>query len=240
MTNQSSAGLSENYDRTFHRAISESSFNSASRIWPLLIAATGAPASAVDFGCGLGTWLAALRELVPQCEVTGVDHPGVTRADLVIAPDRFVSADLQSAIDLKRKFDLCVSVEVAEHLAPEYASEFVRTLVRHSDKVLFSAAMPGQGGHLHLNEQWPSYWIKLFADHGYRCFDFIRPQIWKDASIELWYRQNILLFAKHDIELKPGPCDWGGADIVHPEQFLTAHVKSRTVRNLVRFLTRQP
>jgi len=240
LSEQSSAGLLDNYSREFHRAILGESAQGANGIWPVVLAVTGAPTSVVDFGCGLGTWLAVLQRLVPGCEVTGVDHPGVTQADLLIPRDRFVPSDLQRAIDLERKFDLCMSIEVAEHLPPDAARQFVQSLTRHSDRILFSAAMPGQGGHLHVNEQWPSYWAKLFADQGYRCFDFIRPQVWTEASIPIWYRQNILFFAKQDVQLKAGWQDWGGADVVHPQQFMSTHVKARTVRNLVRFLTKKP
>jgi SAM-dependent methyltransferase len=237
---QSPPGLSEVYDKSFHRAISEESFRSASRVWPVVLAATEAPTTAVDIGCGLGTWLAALQALVPNCEVTGVDHPDVVRADLLIPPERFVPADLEKPIDLKRRFDICISVEVAEHLERKCAPEFVRTLVRHSDQILFSAAIPGQGGSLHVNEQWPSYWIKLFSEHGYRCFDFIRPQIWTDRAIESWYRQNILFFSKRDIRLEPNQQNWLGADIAHPEIFMSERAAfPRTLKNLVRFLTKR-
>jgi SAM-dependent methyltransferase len=240
LTEQPSAPLTQNYDRGFHRAIVGESARGAHGIWPVVLGAIEAPSSVVDFGCGLGTWLAVLRELVPQCEVMGVDHPGVTQGDLLIPRDRFVPADLQGAIDLKRKFDLCMSIEVGEHLPPDKARQFVESLTRHSDRVLFSAAMPGQGGHLHINEQWPSYWVKLFAEQGYRCFDFVRPRVWTDTSIPIWYRQNIVFFAKPDFQPKAGLQDWGGVDVVHPEQYMSTHVKARTVRNLVRFLTKQP
>jgi hypothetical protein len=109
-----------------------------------------------------------------------------------------------------------------------------------SDQILFSAAIPGQGGSLHVNEQWPSYWIKLFSEHGYRCFDFIRPQIWTDRAIESWYRQNILFFSKRDIRLEPSQQNWLGADIAHPEIFMSERAAfPRTLKNLVRFLTKR-
>ena len=239
--NQPAPGLQENYSGTFHLAIKDGSFRSARRTWPVVLAAASAPASVVDIGCGLGTWLAALREIVPACEVTGVDHPGVTKADLLIPPDRFVGRDLTTPIDLGRRFDLCLSLEVAEHLAPDHGPGFVRSLVQQSDNVLFSAAVPGQGGQSHLNEQWPSYWVEQFAGHGYRCFDFIRPAIWKDRDIECCYRQNILFFTKRDLQLEPGRQNWHGADLVHPELFFIQHRSTlpRTFTNLVRFLTKR-
>jgi 2-polyprenyl-3-methyl-5-hydroxy-6-metoxy-1,4-benzoquinol methylase len=61
-------------------------------------------------------------------------------------------------LDLEKEFDLVVSLEVAEHLPASAADQFVNTLVKHGKKILFSAAIPGQGGQDHLNEQWPDYW----------------------------------------------------------------------------------
>src|SRR6185437_16419734 len=67
----------------------------------------------------------------------------------------------------------------------------------HGDVVLFSAAIPGQGGHHHVNEQFPDYWSAHFARHGFRPLDLIRPRIWNDNAVLWWLRQNTLVFA-HD------------------------------------------
>jgi hypothetical protein len=95
--------------------------------------------------------------------------------------------------------------------------------------VLFSAAIPFQGGLNHVNEQWPDYWAALFAAHGFRVADVLRWRIWNDAQVTWWYKQNILLFAHDDMiaqnarlrgaiaALPAGPLA-----IVHPEKFLHA------------------
>jgi len=240
---QSNSDLGAVYDRDFQHGIEEPSVRSARRVWPALLSAIAAPASVADFGCGAGYWLAALREILPPCDILGVDHPSVPDYGLRIAADRFVGADLTQPVDLGRRFDLCLSVEVAEHLPAQHAPGFVATLVRHADLIAFSAAIPGQGGTSHLNEQWPAYWIALFAAHGYRCHDVIRPRIWNDALIECSYRQNLLLFANAGASARlPGDApDWGGADLVHPQLFELAHRRwtARTPRNLYRFLTRR-
>ncbi|MDW8444469.1 MAG: hypothetical protein RML45_09315 [Acetobacteraceae bacterium] len=97
-------------------------------------------------------------------------------------------------IDLDRRFDLALSLEVAEHLPPERAAGFVADLVRLAPAVLFSAAIPLQGGTNHVNERWQAFWAGLFASHGYRAFDVIRPRVWDDPRVEPWYRQNTVLF----------------------------------------------
>ena len=74
------------------------------------------------------------------------------------------------------------------------ASKFVDSLVRLASVVLFAAAIPGQGGIMHVNEQWPGYWVSLFSQHGYTAIDAIRPLVWDNDDVEWWYAQNTLLF----------------------------------------------
>ena len=59
-----------------------------------------------------------------------------------------------------------ISLEVAEHLSPGRAESFISDLCQAAPVVLFGAAIPGQGGVGHLNEQWQSYWANLFEACG--------------------------------------------------------------------------
>ena len=96
------------------------------------------------------------------------------------------------------RYDLAVCLEVAEHLPESSASDLVRTLTTLAPIVLFSAAIPGQGGVGHINERWPSYWKSRFEEHGFQRLDPIRPHIWKNRRVHWWYRQNIFLFAARE------------------------------------------
>ena len=60
--------------------------------------------------------------------------------------------------------------------------------------VLFSAAIPYQAGHEHLNEQWPEYWHALFAAHDYVVVDALRERLWRHKDIKPWYVQNMLFY----------------------------------------------
>ena len=51
--------------------------------------------------------------------------------------------------------------EVAEHIHSKYVSSLLDTLTNHGNRILLSAARPGQGGLGHLKEQPPDYWIAL-------------------------------------------------------------------------------
>lgn len=89
-----------------------------------------------------------------------------------------------------------MSLEVAEHLTPARADSFVEDLTRLSDVILFSAAIPGQHGLNHVNEQWQFYWAEKFLQRDYIAVDCIRPKIWSNNSVEWWYCQNILVYVK--------------------------------------------
>ena len=106
----------------------------------------------------------------------------------------FLARDLNRPCSLGRKFDLALSLEVAEHLRPESADQFVNTLVGLAPKVVFSAAIPYQGGYRHHNEQWPDYWAEVFERYDYVALDCLRDPLWRNPSVPTYYRQNMLLF----------------------------------------------
>jgi SAM-dependent methyltransferase len=148
----------------------------------------------VDVGCGDGNWLAVFRELGVG-DTVGLDGDYVDRRLLQIPQDQFIVTDLSSPFELPRTFDLAVSLEVAEHLPEQSAEGFVHSLIRLAPVVLFSAAIPFQGGIHHLNEQWPDYWAAIFKMHGYLPIDCIRGKIWVNDDVDYPYVQNTLLFA---------------------------------------------
>src|SRR5205814_1764959 len=76
---------------------------------------------------------------------------------------------------------------------------FVDNLTRHGSLIVFSAAIPGQGGEHHVNEQPWEYWRVKFADRGYEVFDFLRPRMREDRSIYHCYRFNSFIFAHRSI-----------------------------------------
>lgn len=151
--------------------------------------------SVLDLGCGTGMWLRALSAH-GQRDVFGVDIETHDPRDLEIDPELILTADLRRPVDLHRRFDLVICLDVAEQIDPRCAEVVVETCVRHADLVLFSTALPGQLGFSPVNEQPPQYWADHFARHGYIVLDLIRPLIWDNSQIPVWYRQNILLYAR--------------------------------------------
>lgn len=174
----------ELYGPEFFVGRSETVALSASVVVPVVCEFV-APRSVLDLGCGQGEWLAAFDVE----ERFGVD---------IAAPDApgFLQFDLCEPLNLARTYDLVVSVEVGEHLPEDAADTYVASIVRHSDRVLFSAAVPGQEGTGHINCQPHEYWHAKFATHGFEARDVIRPLIQNDQRVSWWYRENLFLYGR--------------------------------------------
>jgi SAM-dependent methyltransferase len=188
------------YDEAFYRAAADDARRSARVIVPLVLEQLQV-GSVVDVGCGWGSWLAVFREFGATA-LLGLDQSAVDPARLEFPRRCFRVVDLRQPISVRRRFDLAVSLEVAEHLPPECAATFIRSLCRLSDAVLFSAAIPHQGGMQHLNEQWPAFWAGLFAGCGFVPVDFLRRRIWRHPDVAWWYAQNIVLYASPSLLAK--------------------------------------
>jgi len=155
-----------------------------------------------DFGCGIGAWLAAAKAL-GAAEITGFEGEWVESSDVIISREDIKIVDLGAALlKFERKFTLAMTIEVAEHLPPKSADGFVSTLTNASDFILFSAAIPGQGGSGHVNEQPLPYWVQKFWRKGFIPLEPIRPYIARDESIFFWIRQNIVMFVNYDIVIR--------------------------------------
>jgi SAM-dependent methyltransferase len=190
------------YDAKFYRELHVTR-ESAREILPIVVGLLK-PASIVDIGCGTGHWLATAIELGIG-DVLGVDGAWAVKARLAIPQEKFLVHDLETPLKLNRRFDLAISLEVAEHLPPSRAWAFIELLCACADTVLFSAAIPGQGGRHHLNEQWPVYWADLFAGFGFECYDPLRPILWDNPRVLWYYAQNCLIYARGDSHIQASP-----------------------------------
>jgi hypothetical protein len=183
--------------------------------------------SVIDIGCGVGEWLKVYHEKGVG-NILGIDGAYLNPAQLVIPRDRFMSRDISRPItDIQRKFDLTISLEVAEHIDPSCTETYINNVTNFSDVILFSAAIPTQGGVHHVNEQWPSYWIERFKRVGYVPVDCIRWLIWNLKEVPYIYKQNIMFYIKETaIDSHPRLREQirrGGSDVfdvVHPECLL--------------------
>lgn len=184
------------YNDSFFDAFEESSLRSARAVVPMVLDWIR-PKSVVDVGCGRGIWLSVFCEQGVS-EVCGFDGDYVDRSRLRIPRESFHPADLSNPPPAVRRFDLAISLEVAEHLQPSSSERFAEFLVSLAPVILFSAAIPEQPGTAHTNPHWHSFWHVLFARRGYRVLDPLRARLWHNEQVSLHYRQNVFLYVKED------------------------------------------
>lgn len=216
---------SEYYTTAFYEQLRDGAKRSAEIIIPLVLELLPAR-SVVDVGCGDGSWLSVFQKLGVG-DILGIEGKYVNRSLLQIPQECFHPFDLTRPFRLERAFDLAVSLEVAEHLPPDCAAVFVESLTRLAPFVLFSAAIPFQGGTHHVNEQWPDYWAAFFRERGYLPIDFVRKQVWQNDAVEWWYAQNTLLFAQANqierneaLRVEFEQTNGNQLSLVHPERYL--------------------
>ena len=178
------------------------------------------PESVIDIGCGIGTFLYCFKEQGIKT-VLGIDGPWVDKELLYkfISKEEFKEQNLESPLNLPRKYDLVICLEVAEHLSEKAADDFIKNLVDAGDVILFSAAIPLQGGQNHINEQWSDYWISKFNSHGYRFDDVLKNLFWNEKDIFWWYKQNMVLFVKDSVTQLNLP-DNELKNAIHPEKYV--------------------
>lgn len=196
------------------------------------------PKSVVDVGCGIGTFLHMFNRHGVM-DFLGLDGEWLNTelAQKYISLDKLKIVDLEQIINLDRRFDLAVSLEVAEHIEESSADVFVKNITSMSDVIIFSAAFPGQGGQNHVNEQWPSYWADKFSSYSYGFYDVLRPLFWENKEIDIWYRQNLFLVIKKGKEhiakaFEEKSKSQVFINVIHPEIFQSHFLNSQKLGEL--------
>lgn len=199
------------YHADFYRELSGYSRSSAKVLVPKLVAKYS-PKSIVDFGCGSGEFLVEF-EKNNVSEILGLDGswlPAHSRGRW------FQEAELENYVELPIKYDMALCLEVAEHLPIGVAKILINSLTSASDLIVFSAAIPGQGGTNHVNEQYPEYWADLFFQYGFELDWDPRIEIWREKNVAPWYRQNLLVYKRGN---SPRVTPKYPAQLWHPEIF---------------------
>ncbi|MGQ0466408.1 MAG: class I SAM-dependent methyltransferase [Sporichthyaceae bacterium] len=200
----------------------DESMRSAERVLPLVFDLVH-PASVLEIGCGDGAWLTMARRLGAE-RIFGVDEAQSDR--LRLSAEEFDTATMSALGELPGPFDLAMCLEVASRLNETHAVQMVEALCDTADVVLFSSAIPGQGGFGHRNEQWPTYWEALFGAFDFRMVDCLRIRLWDDPMVDPCYAQNAMLYVRrarleHDARLREARMENGMMPLcaVHPGMF---------------------
>lgn len=217
--------MENKYNKNFYKKQNQWALSAAKEIVPEVLKLLN-PQSVVDVGCGTGGWLKIYKENGVK-EILGIDGKWINKKKLLIDIDDFLEYDLLKSLQIK-KFDLVTCLEVAEHLPLKNADQFINDLTKIGDYILFSAAIPFQGGKNHLNEQWQSWWAELFNKNNFLPTDYLRKIFWNNKKIEWFYRQNMILYIKkeelinNEILIKNlSSLNNFPLSVVHPEEFLS-------------------
>jgi len=143
----------------------------------------------IDLGCGVGQWG------VGYLNYTGVDYR-VPKDKLLVK--NYIEHDLRQITNLGKTYDVVICVEVAEHLEERCADNLIENIVRlchDRTTVIFSAAIPYQGGNNHVNEQWQTWWAEKFYRYGFGGYQ--SEEIQMNKNICRWYAQNIVIYKKN-------------------------------------------
>ncbi len=158
------------------------------------------PKSVIDIGCGNGLYLAKFAEAGK--EILGFDgSPAAVKISSVA--DKIKLFNLTKSLRLNRHFDLCLCIELAEHLPLVAADTLVNSLTSLSNNIVFTAATPGQGPRSigHINEQPHQFWIKKFEVDSFiynKELTHIIKREMEQARVVWWLSKNLMIFQKHD------------------------------------------
>jgi len=237
-TSTKNTALEKFYGDDFYEYNIGPSFRSALKYVDLL-SLLFKPDSVVDVGCGRGTWLKAFKEKGAS-KLVGYDGMWNAQENMIDQLIVFHGVDLNEPICISdsERYDLAMSLEVAEHLEPTSAKDFVESLTRLSDAVLFGAAYTKQGGTNHINEQPHTYWAKIFLLFNYVPYDLFRPIVWGDKEVPFWYQQNTFLFVRKNTPVSTLLINAGYnpmqniffMDCVHPTLYEN-HIHSKIILN---------
>lgn len=156
--------------------------------------------SVVDIGCGMAAFAKAFQQAGVH-EITLVDHPSLDISKCLVKENfRFVPCDLDNNMPNPIKADLAICTEVLEHINTKRSLKILDFITECADIVIFSAAVPRQGGLGHINEQRHKFWITEFKKRGFDYSDAFKSKISADNKILYWLTQNLFIFFRNQNE----------------------------------------
>lgn len=148
----------------------------------------------VEFGAGCGCYTAALLSM-GQVQIVsafdGVSNICELTNGLVSTLD--ISRDV---INAKPDHDWTLCMEVGEHIPAQYEDVFLDNVVAGARVgVLLSWAVPGKGGHSHVNEQSNEYIRRKMRSRGFVYDENNTIQV-RTAATKKLYKNSVMVFRR--------------------------------------------
>ena len=159
--------------------------------------------SLIDVGSATGHYLKTCIDAGVD-DVMGLEGSPEAFKKLIVDKKYVIMHDFRDPYTFHRKWDLAISIEVAEHIDGIYADNYVKILTDSSDTVLLTAAPPGQGGTAHVNEQPQEWWIARFSTFGFAYDKATTRQVKegieeaeeKGFGVAPWLKPNVMVFRR--------------------------------------------
>lgn len=150
--------------------------------------------SLVDFGCGMGKYVKTFKE--NNINVTGFDgNPNTPELTNHLCE----VLDLSVPKKFDEPFDWVLSLEVGEHLPPQFEDIFINNLHNNNKYgIVISWAIKGQGGHGHFNEQNNDYIKSKICKLGYMNDIKTEDKLRMDSTLR-WFKNTIMVFRKSSV-----------------------------------------
>ena len=104
--------------------------------------------------------------------------------------------DLACKVELSKKFDWVLSLEVGEHIPKQFESIFLDNICRHCVKgAVVSWAIPNQDGRGHCNCQSNAYITQQMANRGFQVNKQAELNLRNHSSLG-WFKNTIMVFIK--------------------------------------------
>lgn len=151
--------------------------------------------SVLDVGCGDGRAVDWFSEHLGRGNAYGVDG-------LATRPDEawFSQHDYTQGpyVPWGGEFDLVWSCEFVEHVAEQHVPAFLSSFAAARKIIAMTHAVPGQGGHHHVNCRESDYWIGALAGIGFKLDETMtyraRTQAFYDTGPDGYFVRTGLIF----------------------------------------------
>ena len=150
--------------------------------------------SVLDIGCGMGY---QMQEFMKYCdEVVGVDGSEYATSNSPVKESIFKHDFSVGELETEDRFDLCWCCEFVEHVKEEFRDNFLSSFA-FCKYVAMTHAVPGQGGHHHVNCQPREYWVEHMSRFGFEFDEEMTDQLKELAGKGTHYGNTGLFFRKN-------------------------------------------